>query len=131
VSEGQWLNQKRLATSAIDLSDGLSGDLRHLCDASQVGAEVELEKLPISAACRAYGKAAGRSPVQLALSGGEDYELLFTAAPGSRSTIEQQARARGYRVTCIGTIRSKRFGIRMSSDGKRQLLPVTSYEHFH
>lgn len=131
VSEGQWLNLKRLATSAIDLSDGLSGDLRHLCDASQVGAEVELEKLPISAACRAYGKAAGRSPVQLALSGGEDYELLFTAAPGSRSTIEQQARARGYRVTCIGTIRSKRFGIRMSSDGKRQLLPVTSYEHFH
>lgn len=131
VAEGQWLNQERLASSAIDVSDGLSGDLRHLCEASQVGAEVELEKLPISAACRAYGKAAGRSPVQLALSGGEDYELLFTAAPDCRSKIERQARAHGYRVTCIGTIRPKRFRMQMSSGGQRQPLPVTSYEHFH
>lgn len=131
VAEGQWLNQERLASAAIDVSDGLSGDLRHLCEASRVGAEVELEKLPLSTACRAYGQAAGSSPVQLALSGGEDYELLFTAAPSSRRTIEQQARTRGYHVTCIGMIRPKRFGIQMSSDGQRQPLPVTSYEHFH
>lgn len=131
VAEGQWLNQQQLASAAIDVSDGLSGDLRHLCEASRVGAEVELEKLPISPACQAYGHAAGSSPVQLALTGGEDYELLFTAAPSARGTIEHQARARGYRVTCIGTIRPKRFGIQMSSGGKRQPLPVTSYEHFH
>lgn len=131
VAEGLWLNRERLATSAIDLSDGLSGDLRHLCESSRVGAEIEPEKLPISAACRAYGKAAGSSPVQLALTGGEDYELLFTAAPGSRAKIERQAHARGYRVTCIGTIRSKRFGIRMSSGGNSRRLPITSYEHFH
>jgi thiamine-monophosphate kinase len=126
-----WLNRQRLASAAIDLSDGLSGDLRHLCEASGVGAAIEIEKIPISAACLAYGQATGRSPVQLALTGGEDYELLFTAAPGSRSTIEHQARARGYHVTCIGTIRPKRFGIQMSSGGRRQPLPVTSYEHFH
>ena len=131
VAEGQWLNQRRLATAAIDVSDGLSGDLRHLCAAGRVGAEIELEKLPISPACRAYSDAAGHSPVQLALTGGEDYELLFTAAPGSRSKIEHQARILGYRVTCIGTIRPKRFGIQMSSGGRRHPLPVTSYEHFH
>jgi thiamine-monophosphate kinase len=131
VAEGGWLNQEQLASAAIDVSDGLSGDLRHLCEASRVGAEIEIEKLPISAACQAYGQAADCSPVQLALSGGEDYELLFTAAPGSQSTIEQQARARGYRVTCLGTIRPKRFGIQTSSGGRRQPLPVTSYEHFH
>ncbi|MFO0697610.1 MAG: thiamine-phosphate kinase [Nitrospira sp.] len=131
VAEGQWLNQERLASAAIDLSDGLSGDLRHLCAASRVGAEIELEQLPISAACRAYGRATGSSPIQLALTGGEDYELLFTAAPSSQGQIERQARARGYRVTCIGTIRSKRFGIQMSSSGRRKPLPVTSYEHFH
>lgn len=131
VAEGQWLNQQRLASAAIDVSDGLSGDLRHLCEASRVGAEIELDKLPISAACQAYGQATGCSPVQLALTGGEDYELLFTASPSSRSTIEQQARTRGYHVTCIGTIRPKRFGIQMSSGGKRKSLPVTSYEHFH
>lgn len=131
VAEGQWLNQERLASAAIDLSDGLSGDLRHLCEASGVGAEVELEKLPISAACQAYGRATGTSPVQLALTGGEDYELLFTAAPGSQAQIEHQARTRGYRVTCIGTIRPKRFGIQMLSGRQRKPLPVTSYEHFH
>jgi thiamine-monophosphate kinase len=131
VAEGLWLNRQRLASAAIDLSDGLSGDLRHLCEASRVGAEIELDKLPISTACQAYGKITGCSPVQLALTGGEDYELLFTAAPSSRSTIEQQAKTRGYRVTCIGTIRPKRFGIQMSSGGKRAPLPVTSYEHFH
>jgi thiamine-monophosphate kinase len=130
VAEGQWLNHERLATAAIDLSDGLSGDLRHLCEASRVGAEIEIDKLPLSAACRAYGRAFGVSPIQLALTGGEDYELLFTASPSHREKIEQQARTRGYRVTCIGTIRPKRFGIRMSSDGRTQPLPVTSYEHF-
>jgi thiamine-monophosphate kinase len=131
VAEGQWLNQERLASAAIDLSDGLSGDLRHLCEASRVGAEIELEKLPISAACQAYGQATGSSPVQLALTGGEDYELLFTTGPGSRGKIERQARTRGYRVTCIGTIRPKQFGIQVSACGRRQPLPVTSYEHFH
>lgn len=131
VAEGQWLNHERLASAAIDISDGLSGDLRHLCEASEVGAEIELEKLPISTACLAYGHAAGIPPVELALTGGEDYELLFTAAPGSRGAIEHHARTRSYRVTCIGTIRPKRFGIQLSSGGRRQPLPITSYEHFH
>ena len=130
VAEGQWVNRQRLASAAIDVSDGLSGDLRHLCEKSGVGAEIEAEKLPISVACQAYGQATGCSPVQLALTGGEDYELLFTVAPGSRRTIEQQARTRGYHMTCIGTIRPKRFGIQLSSDGQRRPLLATSYEHF-
>ncbi len=131
VAEGQWLNRERLASAAIDVSDGLSGDLRHLCTASQVGAEIETEQLPISAACRAYGRATGRSPMEFALTGGEDYELLFTVAPGSRGKMEHQARTHGYHITCIGTIRPKRSGIHISSGGHRQPLPVTSYEHFH
>lgn len=130
VAEGQWLSHKGLASAAIDLSDGLSGDLRHLCEASQVGAEIQVDQLPISAACRAYGRAFGTSSIELALTGGEDYELLFTASPRHRSKIERQARTRGYRVTCIGIVRPKRFGIRMSSDGLTQPLPDTSYEHF-
>ena len=130
VAEGQWLNEKRLASAAIDLSDGLSGDLRHLCEASRVGAEVELDKIPISPACRAYARAIGVSPIQLALTGGEDYELLFTTSPRDGKKIERQARTRGYRITPIGTIRPQRFGIQMMTDGRTQPLPVTSYEHF-
>ena len=130
IAEGQWLNERRLASAAIDLSDGLSGDLRHLCEASRVGAEVELDKIPISPACHAYARAIGISPIGLALTGGEDYELLFTASPRNRDKVERQARSRGYRLTRIGTIRPHRFGIRMASDGRTQLLPATSYEHF-
>lgn len=130
VAEGQWLNHERLASAAIDLSDGLSGDLRHLCEASRVGAQLEIDKLPISSACRSYAQAFGVSPSQLALTGGEDYELLFTASQRHHDTITRQARTRGYRVTCIGTIRPKGFGIQTASDGRTQPLPVTSYEHF-
>jgi len=130
IAEGQWLNTGRLASAAIDLSDGLSGDLRHICEESGVGAEVEIDHLPLSLACRAYAKARGVSPVQLAITGGEDYELLFTAPPRFRHTLEQQARARGYRITRIGTIRPKKFGIQMTTEGRTQPLPQTSYEHF-
>ncbi len=130
VAEGRWLNEKRLASAAIDLSDGLSGDLRHLCEASRVGAEVELDQLPISPACRAYARTAGTSPIRLALTGGEDYELLFTASPHDSTTIERQAGTNGYRITRIGTIRPRRFGIQMTTDGRRQPMPAISYEHF-
>ncbi len=130
VAEGQWLNNGRLASAAIDLSDGLSGDLQHICEESGVGAEVETDHLPLSPACRAYAKACVISAVQLAITGGEDYELLFTASPRFHRTLERQARARGYRITRIGTIRPKKFGIQMTIQGRTQPLPPTSYEHF-
>jgi thiamine-monophosphate kinase len=131
LAEGQWLNSERLATAAIDLSDGLSGDLRHICEESHVGAEVDLSKIPLSRACRAYGDAYRLDARQLALTGGEDYELLFTVAPENRTKVERQARAHGYRVTCIGIIRPRRSGIRTKSiAGHLEPLPPTSYEHF-
>ena len=131
IEEGQWLNNARLATAAIDLSDGLSGDLRHICEESRVGAEIELGKLPISTACRAYAKTRGLRPTQLALTGGEDYELLFTAPPTRQSDIVKQARTHGFHVTQIGTIRPRRFGIQIKDDdGTSRPMPITSYEHF-
>lgn len=131
LAEGQWLNHARLATAAIDLSDGLSGDLRHLCEESRVGAEIEPGVLPISAACRAYAESRRLEPAQLALTGGEDYELLFTAPPAQRTAIARHAHARGFQVTRIGTIRPRRFGMRMHTpDGTITPIPNTSYEHF-
>lgn len=130
VAEGRWLNEKRFASAAIDLSDGLSGDLCRLCEESRVGAEVELDQIPISPACRGYARAMGVSPIRLALTGGEDYELLFTTPPLNREKMERQARSCGYRITRIGTIRAQRFGIQMTADGRTQPLPATSYEHF-
>lgn len=131
LAEGQWLNTAQLATAAIDLSDGLSGDLQHICEESRVGAELDLSTIPISSACRAYAELHRLQPVQLALTGGEDYELLFTVSSKNQSAVERKAHARGYRVTCIGTIRPLRFGIQMTcSDGMMRPVPMTSYEHF-
>ena len=131
VREGQWLSAGRLATAAIDLSDGLSGDLRHICEESRVGAVVDPSALPLSRACRAYAQARRLDPVALALASGEDYELLFTIAPRNQARLEREARRRGLRLTNIGVIRPARLGIRAQFPGKASRpLPVTSYEHF-
>lgn len=70
-------------TACMDLSDGLGSDLRRLCESSGVGAEVELEKIPISVECHNIASVAGKDPLNFALSGGEDFELLMTLSPAS------------------------------------------------
>ena len=131
LAEGQWLSAHRFATSAIDISDGLSGDLRHICEESHVGVDLDLGALPLSPACRAYATSRKLDPVALALTGGEDYELLFTLSPRHRAQVERAAKLHRFRITGIGTIRPSRNGIQaIGPDGARRQLPNTSYEHF-
>ncbi|MGA3335158.1 MAG: thiamine-phosphate kinase [Terracidiphilus sp.] len=94
VAQGLWLSRRSLATAAIDLSDGLSTDLAHLCEESGVAAQVDAAALPIHPAA---------TPAQ-ALHGGEEYELLFTAPP----TARVPSRIRGVAVTRIGRIAARR-----------------------
>lgn len=131
IIEGRWLSAKGWATAAIDVSDGLSGDLRHICEESHVGADLTLSALPISPACRAYAKSTKQNPVTLALAGGEDYELLFTVPARQRSRFERATDGQHLRVTWIGTITPARSGLHMiMENGQRHRLPFTSYEHF-
>lgn len=131
VAVGRWLNTHGFATSAIDVSDGLSGDLRHICEESHVGVEVNLSALPISPACHAYAASRKLDPLNLALTGGEDYELLFTVSPHQRQRLERTALTRGFPLTCIGEIHPYRFGIQaLSLQGTRHRLANTSYTHF-
>ncbi|MGC9198957.1 MAG: thiamine-phosphate kinase, partial [Acidobacteriaceae bacterium] len=81
LTVGQALLRRRLATACIDLSDGLSTDLAHLCTASGVAAELELDQLPLHPLAAALDQ---RARINALLHGGEDYELLFTAAPSSK-----------------------------------------------
>jgi thiamine-monophosphate kinase len=131
IAEGKWFSTRRFVTSAIDLSDGLSGDLRHICEESHVGASLDLGALPLSPACWAYAASRELDPVDLALTGGEDYELLFTVSPRQRLRLERTALKRGFSLTCIGKIHPLRFGIQaVSLDGQRHRLANTSYNHF-
>ena len=85
--------------TAIDISDGLVSDMGHICRASQLSARIRLAAVPVARAARtAFGTAA----LELALTGGEDYELLFTAPASVMTTVETSARAEGCPVTVIG-----------------------------
>jgi len=106
-----------LATAAIDLSDGLSTDLSHLCEESNLAAEIDATALPIDA----------RATLEQALHGGEDYELLFTASPRTRIP----AQLGGVAVHAIGSMkRSKQPRIVLTDGRKRTLLVAGGWEHF-
>lgn len=120
VAVGQSLRRRGLASAMIDLSDGLSTDLEHICHESHVGAEIEAESIPRAQV--AQGRK--RVPLELALHGGDDYELLFTSAAAV------PARIAGVRVTRIGrTLRSKAMRL-ITADGKPQPLESGGWEHF-
>jgi len=119
IAQGLWLARRSLATAAIDLSDGLSTDLAHLCNESGVAAEVNAAALPIHP---------GATEAQ-AIHGGEDYELLFTASP----SVRMPRSIAGEPVTCIGRVLRKS-GNRppvtlITARGLRPLAPQ-GWEHF-
>lgn len=91
-----------IAHAAIDLSDGLIADLGHVCRASAVAAELELDALPTSPALRAAFAPAQRHALQA--SGGDDYELCFTAPATARAAIESIAVATGVALTRVGRV---------------------------
>jgi thiamine-monophosphate kinase len=125
VTEGQALAQHGVKT-AIDLSDGLLGDLKHICKASNVGARVWINKLPIHPLLKSTFKKESRG---LALSGGEDYELLFTA----RSKIIVKLRnIMSIPVTVIGEIAADKQGqvTLLDEHGKAVKWDETGWDHF-
>ncbi len=130
VDEGRFLATNKLATSMIDVSDGLLSDLSHILDESGVGAELFLDKIPISAPLRRYAARVGASPLRFALSGGEDYELLFTASKRSISRIANNPLLKKTGVSVIGQI-VKRRGIRWSGEYDiGQEILRGGYDHF-
>ena len=116
-----------LAHAAIDLSDGLAGDLGHLLAASGVGAQIELAALPVAPALRSLSEA---QRLECLLNGGDDYELLFTAPVTARGAIETAAAGCGTPVQRIGRIDDGR-GLRLlGPDGQARPLPARGFDHF-
>lgn len=122
IELGRILREKGLASAMIDTSDGLSTDLAHICDESGVGAEILAEAIPRAS----VGKPAREVSLELALHGGEDYELLFTALRSKRIP----SRIVGVPITMIGYITRGRTMFLINENGVRRELAAQGWEHF-
>jgi len=113
--------------AAIDVSDGLAGDLGHVLQASGVGAEIELAALPVAPALRDLP---GAQRLECLLAGGDDYELLFTAAPGARGAVTQASAASGTPVARIGRIVAAPGLLLLDASGQTVAFTARSFDHF-
>ncbi len=116
IEAGMFLKKRGIAGSMIDLSDGLSTDLAHICEESGVGAVIDEKLLPIAPGAN----------LDFALHGGEDYELLFTARAGKKipSTIE------GVKVIEIGSVTREKKILIASGNGRAKRLEIRGWQHF-
>lgn len=128
VGWGIVLGEERLATAMIDISDGLSSDLNHLCESSKVGALIDASLLPIDERVVELCGRRALDPLQLALHGGEDFELLFTVKPENVARLPK--RVDGVEIKRIGTIHSASEGVKISEGSRTWDLKPGGWKHF-
>lgn len=121
IEAGTLLRKNKIASAMIDTSDGLSTDLWHICEESKVGAEINSSQIPRAV----VGMPKHKVSLELALHGGEDYELLFTVSPRKKVP----AKVGGVKLTEIGRITARRGMLLVSENGATQL-KSSGWEHF-
>jgi thiamine-monophosphate kinase len=127
VEIGKIIGAKGLATAMIDLSDGLSSDIRHICLASGVGARIFADQIPFDSEI-SRSQLQTSQKLQLALSGGEDYELLFTVSPKKISKLEKELK--NHLISKIGEITATVGMVEFITNQKSIRLKPEGYSHF-
>jgi len=117
-----------IASSAIDISDGFAGDLRHVLERSSVGAQVQYASLPRPTALAALAEP--QLEAECVLSGGDDYELLFTAAPDKRAALAVLGAELGIALTRVGTIRAGEALLELLDAAGRVMPQTAGFDHF-
>lgn len=129
VGWGLLLGEQQLATAMIDISDGLSSDLHHLCRESGVGALIEAGRLPIDSVVREICGRRALDPLMLALHGGEDFELLFTVKPENVQKLPK--RVDGVSAARIGEIVAAPAGVKIAEGPRVWNLEPGGWQHFN
>jgi thiamine-monophosphate kinase len=129
VGWGLVLGEEQLASAMIDISDGLSSDLHHLCEESGVGALIETARLPIDEPVKDLCGRRALDPLLLALHGGEDFELLFTVHPENVANLP--TRVDGVSVARIGEIKEASHGVRIAEGSRVWDLTAEGWQHFN
>jgi len=129
VKEALFL-AKHGCEALADISDGLARDMTNICLASGVGCLIEEEKLPLAKGVAEVAKLSGKTATTVALSGGEDYELVFTVKPRQLKTLLAKAKAAKLKLTVVGQVKKAEFGCKLLTKEK-QLQPLAGgYNHF-
>ena len=131
LREGQLLARLGLAHAMTDVSDGVLADLAHICEASGTGADIRIESIPVTEAVAEVGRAAGHDALEWVLSGGEDYELLFTADPGDAEKVANALAETGLPCHRIGHITDRAGVIRVGDgEGGHEASGKRGWDHF-
>jgi thiamine-monophosphate kinase len=128
VDWGLLLGEQRLATSMIDISDGLSSDLGHLCRESRIGGLIQGTSVPVDSRVTEFYRDTTVDPLSLALSGGEDFELLFTVR--KRNMPRLPTEVNGVTITKIGETTAETEGIRITYGKRVKKLAAWGFDHF-
>jgi len=129
VRAGMLLGRNRAASACIDLSDGLADGLRQIAAASNVGIAVDADRIPFADGVLDFHRACGVDPIDAALAGGDDYELLFTTRPSWRGRLRAVRNQVGdLPITKIGVVTKERRLVVRTPDGERDL--PAGFEHF-
>jgi thiamine-monophosphate kinase len=127
VSGGLFISENDLATAMIDLSDGLSSDLAHLCRASQIGAKIFADKIPFHKNLHSIAKSFDEK-IDYALNGGEDFELLFTVNP--KKNFKAENTHKNCNFFCIGETTTNVGTIELCVENKVEILQSKGFRHF-
>jgi thiamine-monophosphate kinase len=129
VQTGKLLGRNRAASACVDLSDGLADGVRQLAERSGVGAIIDADALPIETEARAWFEAHGDDPTMASVTGGDDYELLFTVRPQTRGRLRPAISRGGAELTRIGVCTAApALVLRGAQHGDRPL--PAGYSHF-
>lgn len=130
VELGRMLAEKKVPSAMIDMSDGLYADLGHILEASSVGAKICIDEIPLSDDFRRCVARNSPEYYKLPLSGGEDYELLFTLHPSKIKDAEEAAATSGTSVAIIGKITAETGLLLVKADGSSYDVEMRGYDHF-
>lgn len=131
IELGKSLVKNKLSSCAIDVSDGLLADLGHICQASKLAAEIHLAQIPFSPSAQKFFETNSKIKQLDLLSGGDDYELIFSVNPKNKNKIPALSKALGVDLTCIGEFKKARNFTVTLRDKKNQKIKIEKlgYEH--